>query len=170
MQLKNIGQQLVQTKHFDFTRVLYSVTALGHLTLGISPPHKCSNYLITPNPTGTSSKSDGMMWQGGSSNKHNKTNCVILTCVVRCVCVGISVFGRQDWQPQLDADCGQKSVKWSPKRHKIKEKSTATVLASCWTTGVSLKMNGKLCFCNKDLTITFPVTNSQLSPLWNHLH
>lgn len=49
-----IIQELVPTKHFDWTEgiprvTISSITAKGLLTLCITPPNRCSNHMYTPN-------------------------------------------------------------------------------------------------------------------------
>lgn len=41
----------------------WGITALRHLTLGITLLHRCSNHLCTPNLIGTTSKLDRLVWQ-----------------------------------------------------------------------------------------------------------
>lgn len=94
--------------------------------LCITRPHRCSTHLFTPNPVLHWNLTGSYSW-GVSRNKHNRTYCVTLSCVVCCT-------GRQAaawcqlWRPKNWA--GLNFRLWWP---------------AAGPHGVSLKRNGKLC-------------------------
>lgn len=48
---------VVSTKHFDWTHSMSAEIEFNSTgTSNFTPPHRCSNYLFIPNPTGTVSK------------------------------------------------------------------------------------------------------------------
>lgn len=100
-------------QQFDWTRgvlwaLIWSIAALG-LSLCITSPHRCSDSLFTPNPTGFWNllgvcvrlclRTGGVV--GVSCNWHNGTHCVMLTCVV------FPLVSGHDWQMKLDASGGE---------------------------------------------------------------
>lgn len=82
----NLGPSLVSfTRHFDWTKgislvPIYSITALRHLTLCIIPPHTSFHL-------NKISYSHQIPLVQNLTGLCNRIHCVMLSCVVRCVCL-----------------------------------------------------------------------------------
>lgn len=74
---------------------------------------------------------------GTSVDRHNKTCCVTISCVLCCV----RVLKRRDWQPRRDVNGGSRKVE------AVSTSCRRRILAMVKTAGPRLERNGKCCCC-----------------------
>lgn len=85
-QIVSFRQQFVLRKLFDWMKCILwvlkcSMRAVRPLTLYITLPQRCSNHLVTPDPSSASSKPNRDVWCCVTCNYHNRTHCVTLSCL-----------------------------------------------------------------------------------------